>query len=397
MKESKLLIAQLTPYYFPSIGGVEAVVQYIAEDLVRRGHEVHVLTSNRNHKGYPPLKRPRREVINGVQICRFRTYGSIGHLGFFPGIIPALLREGYDIIHSHCYRHPHGEIGSIIGRLKHLHTILHVHGGFFASDKLKSLLYKVYDHLAAKHFVNCFDHYIVLSHSFKETLHRLNIASDKISIIQNAVPDEYFNAVEVVSFREKHGLQGKRVLLFLSSLHSYKRPDLLISALPKIIETVPNVFLLFVGPDAGEYAKVEKLTRDLKLTNHVKWLGPLQGKEKQQAFEVAELFILPSDEEPFGLVFLEAMAHGKPVIGTDTEGARKIIDHNETGLIVNRGRADEIAEVCLQLLSNPSQAEKMGRKAKERASIHYRVPPIVDQVEHLYYRLINEKKENWPD
>ena len=82
-----LKVAQLVPYYAPVIGGVEVVCQYISEALAARGHEVHVFTANRSHKGSPRLTLPADEMKNGVHVHRFRSYVNVGHYGVFPGFI----------------------------------------------------------------------------------------------------------------------------------------------------------------------------------------------------------------------------------------------------------------------------------------------------------------------
>jgi len=391
-QKRRLLIAQLPPYYFPSIGGVERVVQYISEELVRRGHEVHVLTANRNHKGYPPLARPLREIVNGVQVERFSTWGSVGHLGFFPGIISPLVNRNYDIMHCHCYRHPQGEIATWFGGAKNIPVILHIHGGFFAQGMSRRLIYGIYDFLARVHAANRFDHYIALSAPSKEALMRVGACEQKVSVIANAAEQGAFLPVSPGTFRIKHGLAGKKIILFLGSLHFYKRPDLLISALPRIIDKVPTAFLVLVGPDAGEYLKLENVARKLGVFDYFRWMGPLHGEEKHQALCDADLFVLTSDEEPYPLVLLEAMAHGKAIIATDADGPRSMLVHNDTGLIVRRGQVDEIAASSIRLLNNPSLSSELGRKAKEKALKEHQVAHVVDQLEALYYQLIWDKK-----
>ena len=83
----QLRIAHLTPYYAPVIGGVEVVCQYLSEELANRGHEVHVFTGNRHHKGSLHRSMPRHEVIRGVHVHRFRSYVNVGHYGLWPGVI----------------------------------------------------------------------------------------------------------------------------------------------------------------------------------------------------------------------------------------------------------------------------------------------------------------------
>ena len=131
----------------------------------------------------------------------------------------------------------------------------------------------------------------------------------RISIIQNAAESQAFDTYGSARFREVHGLVGKRVILYLSILIRYKRPDILIRALPRLIENVGDVFVVFAGPDAGELEGVEKLAERLGVAEYYKWLGPLYGEEKHEAFESAEFVALPSDDDPYPLALLEAMAH----------------------------------------------------------------------------------------
>ena len=123
----------------------------------------------------------------------------------------------------------------------------------------------------------------------------------------------------------------------------------------------------------------------------MKWIGPLRGNKKQQALEVAEFLMLPSDVEPFGIVLLEAMAHGKPVIATATEGARAVIDNALTGFITRCGCVEDLAEAVRKLLTRPDLCAAMGQRARTTVSTTYRTASFVDRIEDLYYTLLNRK------
>jgi glycosyltransferase involved in cell wall biosynthesis len=304
-----------------------------------------------------------------------------------------LLRGDYDIFHSHCYRQPHGEMVSLLARNRNIPAILHVHGGFYAQGGMKDTLYGVYDYLAKKHIVNRFTHYIALTDDSKKKLHDRGVVHQQVTVIPNAVADECLGEITADDFRDRYGLTGKRIMLFLGSLHRLKRPDLLIPVLSKVCARVPEAFLLYVGPDAGEYAKVDKRAKDLQVDAHVKWIGPLQGKEKQQALEAADFLMLPADEEPFGIVLLEAMAHRKPVIASSTEGARAIIENKVTGFITPCGSVDDLAEAALQLLMRKDLCREMGRKARQAVTGTYRIPAAVDHIEEVYYRLLTSPNQ----
>jgi glycosyltransferase involved in cell wall biosynthesis len=390
MKQN-LKIAQIVPYYSPVIGGVEVVCKNISEELAERGHEVHVFTANRNHERSSHLHMPRDEIINGVNVHRFRSYFNVGHFGFFPGFISPLSTGRFDIIHAHCYRQPQSEISSRAGIRLNIPTILHLHGGFYTHSKRKRFLYTLFDSLARKHMVNRFDHFIVLSEGDQARLLELNVDRDNISIIRNAAENQAFDSVNPARFRKKHGLVGKRIILYLGILHHYKRPDLLIQTLPRLIAKEPEVFLLFVGPDAGELKKMRELGKQLGVTSHYKWIGPLQGEEKHAAIECAEFLALPSDEDPYPLVLLEAMAHKKPVLTTSVVGQAPVISANEAGIIFAPRDLNALVAGAIKLLTEPAYRTVTANKARLLAEKVFSEKAVVDEIEMLYRTLIRHK------
>jgi glycosyltransferase involved in cell wall biosynthesis len=385
----RLKVVQLVPYYAPVIGGVEVVCQYISEELAARGHEVHVLTANRGHKGSPHREMPADETMNGVNVHRFRSYVNVGHYGLFPGFVPALKSGGFDIVHTHGYRQPQSEIGSRIGARMNVPTILHVHGGFYTRSRAKRLLYSLYDSAARRRKANVFDHVIALSEGDRDSLLELNVPQSSISIIRNAAETQAFEAVDATRFRERHGLVGRRVILYLSILHHFKRPEKLVRVLPRLIEKEPDVFLLFVGPDAGEIQKVRELGESLGVTEYYRWLGSLQGEEKHEAFECAEFLALPSDEDPYPLVLLEAMAHGKPVLTTTVVGQASVIGAHDAGIIVHPEDLDGMVDAAARLLTDETYRSAIGANARRLAETMFSVGAVVDDIESLYARLIS--------
>jgi glycosyltransferase involved in cell wall biosynthesis len=386
-----LKIAQLVPYYAPVIGGVEVVCQYISEELAARGHEVHVFTANRSHKGSPRRELPADETMNGVNVHRFRSYINVGHYGLFLGFVPALKSGGFDIVHAHGYRQPQSEIGSRIGTRMGVPTILHVHGGFYARNKVKLLLYSLFDSAARRHKSNVFDCFIALSEGDKDHLLKLDVPEGRIRIIRNAAESPAFEVVDATRFRERHALVGKRVILYLSILHHFKRPDKLVRVLPQLIEKEPEVLLLLVGPDAGELAKIRELAATLGVTDYYKWLGPLLGEEKHEAFECAEFVALPSDEDPYPLVLLEAMAHEKPVLTTSVVGQASVIRAHEAGIVVSPGDLDAIVDGAAMLLTDEKYRSAIGANARRLAEKMFSVGAVVDEIEGLYASLIDRK------
>ena len=193
-------------------------------------------------------------------------------------------------------------------------------------------------------------------------------------------------------FRRKHGLDGKKIILYLSILHRYKRPDLLIRALPKIIDKESDAFVLFVGPDAGELDKILKLGKTLGVTEYYKWIGTLHGREKQEAFECSEFLALPSDEDPYPLVLLEAMAHERPVLTTSVVGQAALISANDAGIIIAPRDMNGIVDGAIRLLGDPVYRKTVGSNARLLAERMFSVKAVVDEIEMLYTRLIERKR-----
>ena len=386
-------IAQLVPYYWPAIGGVEVVCQCISEELVKRGHQVDVFTCKRTHKGTPALPMASRETINGVNVHRFKGYVNVGHYSLFPGVIPELYKGGFDIIHTHGYRQPQSEIGSIVGSSLNIPTILHVHGGFYTESKAKRFFYDAYDRFARSSKVNRFDHFITLSEADRDRMLALNADDEKISIIRNAAENSAFEKIDPSAFKRKYGLENEKIILYLGILNSFKRPDLLIRALPFLREKVPEVFVLFVGPDAGEVKRINEIAEALDVTQSYKWIGPLRGKEKHEALEAAEFLALPADEDPYPLVLLEAMAHGKPVLTTNVVGQASIISANKAGIIVAPGNSKAIEEAAHLLLTDEAYSRAIGSNARKLAEQTFSVASVVDEIEGLYTRLIENKRK----
>ncbi len=389
-------MAQVAPYYNPSIGGVETVVQYISEELVRRGHEVHVLTSHRGHRGVDFYGVPKTDRINGVAVHRHASFLNVGHMSFLPGISRALWKGEFDVIHSHVYRHPHNEMALWVGRLKSTPIVLHGHSPFIAKELLRNgrqRMYRIYDFYARRFFLKKVGAIIALNEYEKDNYLKLGMEPERITMIGNAADEQCFDTDHGGrNFIEKYRLQGKRILLFVGNLNRAKRPDLLVEALPQVLEKFDNVMAVLVGMDEGMEERVRQKAELLKVQDHYLWTGPLCGMEKMHAYQAADMFILPSDSEVFGLVLVEAMAHGLPVVGSDAVGPSAIIDHGRTGLIFKRGAVSELAEAILSLLESPVRLRQMGLAARSTARKLYRVSSVVDRIESIYLRLVQDRR-----
>ncbi|HET6145332.1 MAG TPA: glycosyltransferase family 4 protein [Candidatus Acidoferrales bacterium] len=152
-----------------------------------------------------------------------------------------------------------------------------------------------------------------------------------------------------------------------NSAEKYKGADTLISVLPRVLKTMPETSLVLVG-DGDHRARLEQLAHDLGVSKNVRFLVGLTPDELFACYAHCEIFALPSKGEGFGLVFLEAMAHGKPVVGGAHGGIPDVVEDGVTGLLVQHGDVDNLAQALESLLSNFGWATEMGVRGKDRVA-----------------------------
>ena len=145
----------------------------------------------------------------------------------------------------------------------------------------------------------------------------------------------------------------------------YKGADTLIAALPGVLKNSPDIFLVLVG-GGEDRARLERLARDLGVSERTRFLQDLSQDELFACYANCEVFALPSRGEGFGLVYLEAMAHGKPVIGGAHGGALDVIDDGMTGWLVPHGDVERLSSALEWLLADPVRAREMGERGRQR-------------------------------
>ena len=150
----------------------------------------------------------------------------------------------------------------------------------------------------------------------------------------------------------------------------YKGADTLISALPRVLPAVPDTVLVLVG-DGEDRPRLEQLAREHGIADRTRFLYGLTQEELFASYAHCDVFALPSSGEGFGLVFLEAMAHGKPVIGGAHGGIPDVIEDGVTGLLVPHGDIARLSRALESLLADPARASEMGARGRERVQTTY--------------------------
>jgi phosphatidyl-myo-inositol dimannoside synthase len=167
--------------------------------------------------------------------------------------------------------------------------------------------------------------------------------------------------------------EGSQIILTVGRwdpAERYKGADTLISALPRILQSAPNTILVLVG-DGQDRLRLEQLARDSGVTQSTIFLHGLTQQELFACYAHCDVFALPSSGEGFGLVFLEAMAHGKPVIGGAHGGTLDVVVDGVTGLLVPHGDIAILSNALKSLLDDPRGANEIGTEGRRRVETLY--------------------------
>lgn len=156
----------------------------------------------------------------------------------------------------------------------------------------------------------------------------------------------------------------------LDASEGYKGVDVLIESLLRLLVSVPDARLVVVG-DGDDLPRLKRLTRRLGLDGRVYFLGQVSAQDLVAWYRRCDVFAMPSRGEGFGLVFLEAMAFGKPVVGGAHGGTLDIIEDGVTGFLVEHGNVEQLTQVLERLLTDDGLRKEMGRRARERVQSSY--------------------------
>ena len=376
---------------FPTIGGSGVAASQLALTLDARGHRVHVFSSDTpvrladGHGGcvlhrVEPLQRPPLE--NGVYALALA--GAMAEVS---------LAEGLDVLHVH-YALPHAASAHLARELVHARggrpprLLTTLHGTDVTGLGSNRALLAV-----TRHAVLHSDGITTPSDWLRRTaITALELpGATRIEVVPNFVDPEQFHPgdgradVHRLFPRARwDGATAPGVLLHASNFRPIKRVGDAVRALAEVLRTREAVLLL-VG-DGPERREVEHLVESLQLTERVAFLGA--RRHLGPLFAQADLFLLPSEEESFGLAALEALASGVPVVAANVGGVPEVVRQGETGRLVPARDPGALATAVVELLGDERRRARMGAAARADATERFRPEPVVARLEALYRELI---------
>ncbi len=211
----------------------------------------------------------------------------------------------------------------------------------------------------------------ISNYSVEKIRMHYDVGPQKIRIVPNGVDTEKFKPIENPGeLGQKFGVGNVPVVLFVGSLIIRKGLHYLVDAAKKIVKEQPGATFLIVG----EGPLKQQITAALEaenLSGNFKFLGTLNDDALKAVYACADVFVLPSIQEGQGIVLLEAQASGKPIVAFDIGGVNEAVRNNETGLLVERGNTDELANALQRLLSDEALREKMGANGRKFVSENF--------------------------
>jgi glycosyltransferase involved in cell wall biosynthesis len=378
-------IAYICQFYEPVIGGVEEVIRELATRMAKKGHEVHVFTSD-----FDKAKRikAKEEIIDGVHVHRFPYLFALTQFApFWPSLLWNFKGE-FDIIHVHVFGHPFTFIGSLLAKISKTPLVITTHCPW--TDKFRRFIVNFF--IFFSYNLNRFsfkwaDKIIAITPWEISFIEKYGGNKNKIEVIPNGVNKILFKKIFPNTFKKKHKIKGK-IALFFGRFNVTKGPDKLALAAKEILKERKDIYFVFVGPDEGVKKEVKNIAKGEK---NMIILDPIKDRKKvAEMYQAADVYMLPSYREGLPLTLFEAMASGLPIIASPVNGVPYEMKEPENGFFVKYGNIQGLREKILEIIDNPSLAHKISKNNIKKAK-NYDWEIIFNKTLKIYKKLFNQK------
>jgi glycosyltransferase involved in cell wall biosynthesis len=345
-----LKILQTPARFYPYTGGVENYTYHLSRELIRLGHEVKIICANEPKDG--------KSINNGIKLKRLDYIGKIANTNITLTLPFHILKEDFDLIHTHLPTPWSADWSAIFSIGKRKPLVLSYHNDI-VGDGSACHIAKGYNLTALKY---------------------LKKYQEKIEIIPVGVDIGRFTPSET---------ETEYTIFFLSLLdefHKYKGLDYLLGAIELVKKEIPVVKLI-VGGSGKLLNYYREKTASMGLENNVDFAGYISNESIPDYYRNCNLFVLPSisaSQEGFGIVLLEAMASGRPVIGSDIVGVAEDIDKYSTGIVVKPRDTKALADAIIRILQDKKEAKRMGINGRELIEEKYSWVNIAKKIETIY-------------
>lgn len=375
--------------YPPAPGGAETVVKAYSEGLRDLGHDVEVITTDL-YTETPFVKKEMPSEVNGISVTRHKAYTVSGeaHYVLAPGMVQSFLSKKADIIHTHSYGYFQNHAGWIRERFQSTPWVItpHFHPSWsmWGGAKRKTLR-EFYDTVIGKGTMESADLITCVSKHEKDMLvSEIGIDEDNIKIIYNGINwNDWQILPDKNIFRKQYPDISEKFVLFAGRLATNKGLSDLISAMDLVNQKA--VDLVITGADMGLGKQLEKEALEKGVRMHR--LGHIDDETYRSVLAAAEMLVLPSEYEAFGIVLLEAAAAETAVIGTNVGGIPEAMSPGNNGLIVEYNDVDNLSKSIATLLDDSKMCNEMGKAGRLWAK-NFSWDSILKELEQEYSSII---------
>jgi N-acetyl-alpha-D-glucosaminyl L-malate synthase BshA len=365
---------------YPTYGGSGVIATELGKALAKKGHQIHFISYA---LPFRLTNFVENVVFHEVELSSYPLFEfPLYSLALASKMVEVSLYEKLDLLHVH-YAIPHASSAylakQILKEKRDIKVITTLHGTDITLVGLEPSFLPL-----VKFSTEQSDGVTAVSRFLKEkTLTNYAIEKD-IQVIPNFVDTELYRPQKDCAFREHLAPEGEKIIVHTSNFRPVKRVPDTIRILDQVLKEVPSKLVLVGdGPDRSE---CERLCRELHLCDQVKFLGKQDGLV--EILNAADLFLIPSQSESFGLAALEAMACGIPVVASSVGGLPELVRHNETGFIAEIGDINRMAKYCIDLLTNERKRILFSENSRKRAVELFDKSIIVPMYEDYYKKIL---------
>ncbi len=369
-----------------AVGGVGVHVTELAAALARRSHEIHVFTRVGNGQS-------TYDCIDGVHYHRCPFPLNPNFVDEINNMCRAFVHEcfavedslgPFDILHAHDWLSSNAMAWAREGRGRK--TVLTMHSTEFGRNGNRlygGVAQRISDH--ERHGTYCADRVIAVSNQLKNELQWLyQVPDGKAKVIYNGVNPKPFDCqVDPGEVKRRYAIGPiDPTVLFAGRLTVQKGPDILVHVMPSILRYYPNAKFVFAG-DGHMRGELCALAHRLGVAHALRMLGQIGGHELVDLFKAADVVAVPSRNEPFGIVILEAWSAARPVVSTKRGGPAEFVWHGINGLQVD-DTPDSVAWGLGTLLGDYTTGCWMGRNGRAAVDAVFTWDCIAEQTETVY-------------
>ncbi|MBN2909627.1 N-acetyl-alpha-D-glucosaminyl L-malate synthase BshA [Polycladomyces sp. WAk] len=368
---------------YPTHGGSGVVATELGKMMAERGHQVHFITYSMPFR----LGRFHHHIhYHEVEANRYAVFKYPPYdLALANRMAQVAKIHRLDILHVH-YAVPHAICAYLAKQM--------TGGAFRVVTTLHGTDITVLGEDPSLRDIICFgihesDAVTAVSDDLVKQTRESFCVDSSIQRIYNFVDPRVYYPRDVSHIRPQYARPDEKLLLHISNFRAVKRVDDVVRVFEKVQRQIP-ARLLLVG-DGPEWPRVTELVHELNLDQKVVFLG--KQDEVAQLISLADLLLLPSAKESFGLVALEAMACGVPAVTSNAGGLPEVVKHGETGYLADIGDVDRMAAYALEILTDPVKHRRFSENGLKRAREQFSAEKIADEYEALYRRVLNEPRK----